>query len=562
MHYGSVAESTGEKLCSILAIIVLYGMAPSDSVTLTSLARALKAPCASKLRLKVLLFDNSLEAHTPPEMFGEQVYLPVADNRGLAEAYNVGLRMAEEQGYSWLLTLDQDTSLPEDFLSTVSDRIALVDGDNQIAAVVPKLQGHGRTLSPYRFRWGALPTRFEPSYSGVPNDAVYALNSASLMRVKALRQVGGYDPRFWLDASDHAIFCLLADFGKRVYVDSNIEVQHRLSLLGGKESMSAVRYEGLLAAESAFWDLRMNMLANWERNARLLVRLIRQIRSGDKKLQSISWKHLVRRLLHSRRYRLRLWEQAVASRLGTTFADRTLSPMVSVCMASYNGERHIEEQIRSILPQLGEADELIVVDDASSDRTRDRILGIDDPRISLIRQPENRGVVETFEHAVRSATGDILFLSDGDDIWAPNKVEKVLRAFDENPGARVVCTGLRLIGENGQPMDSTDYMKGREFTASILPNLLRNRFQGSVMAFRSSLLSQILPFPKRRKFLHDAWIGMRNTMTGGATVYLAEPLLYYRRYSNNFSKRMGLKARLMTRTQLTTALVARWIRSH
>ena len=229
-------------------------------------------------------------------------------------------------------------------------------------------------------------------------------------------------------------------------------------------------------------------------------------------------------------------------------------------MAAYNGDRYIQEQIGSILSQLGEHDELFVVDDASSDRTKERVVEFKDPRIKLIEHNENQGVVETFEEAVRYATGDILFLSDGDDIWAPDKVQKVLQAFMINPQAEIVTTGLKLIDENGLPLDSSDYLKNRRFTSALLPNLLRNRFQGSTMAFRSSLMPRILPFPKHKGFLHDAWIGACNGATGGHTVYIDEPLLYYRRHASNFSRRLGLGRQITLRVQLVMALTGRWLR--
>jgi len=544
---------------SILAVIVLYETAARDSVSVASLACALEAAISS-LRLQVVLVDNSPAGDATPGIFDEEVYLPVPTNAGLAHAYNAGLRIAQEQGFEWLLTLDQDTSLPVNFLSGLVDAIALVDGDSQIGAIVPQILGAGRTLSPYKFRWGALPTWFPAGYTGVPTGAAYALNSASLLRVSALRQVGGYDPRFWLDASDHAIFHALAAHGKRVFVAGSIQVQHELSVLDEKNSMAPARYENFLAAESAFWDLSMSRLANWERTARLAGRLVRQLRRGETELRRLSLKYLSLRLLRTRRHRLRLWEDGLAGRPNDFAANGPEAPMVSVCMASYNGERYIEEQIVSILPQLGWHDELIVVDDASSDSTRERILRFEDPRIRLIAQVVNQGVVETFEHAVCSAVGDILFLCDGDDIWAPDKVEKVLCAFGANPRARVVCTGLKLIDENGKALDSRSAVDGAKFSASVVANLARNQFQGSAMAFRSELLAQVLPFPKRRLFLHDAWIGMCNTLTGGDAVYIAEPLLYYRRHSSNVSQRMGLKEQIAKRMQLTAAMAARWFR--
>jgi GT2 family glycosyltransferase len=546
---------------SILATIVLYKTGARDSASVASLARAADEVGKDGVRLKVLLFDNGPRPSGPAGLFAEEVYVSAPENAGLVHAYNAGLKMAMEEGFEWLLTLDQDTSLPEEFLAELARGIALVEGDPQVAAIVPQMRGAGRALSPYRFRWGAFPVYIPRGSTGVPDCTIYSLNSASLLRVSALRQIGGYDPRFWLDASDHAIFHTLAAHGKRVYVAGGIQVEHHLSLVEDGGAMPAERYRNILAAEFAFWDMNMSRLANWERNLRLMMRLSRQFRGESKELRTISLEFLGRRFFHSRKYRLRKWDQEIASRRGGAFADPTAEPMVSVCMATYNSENFIGEQIQSILPQLKLRDELIIVDDASTDGTRQRIREIGDPRIKLIEQEANRGVVETFEHAVRSATGDVLFLCDGDDIWAMDKVSKVLHAFAENPQADVVCTGLKLIDERGNPLDSGERERDLDFTAALLPNLIRNRFQGSAMAFRSSLLKHVLPFPKRRPFLHDAWIGACNTLVGGSTIYIAEPLLFYRRHSSNFSGPMGAKGRLVKRIQLVCALGGHWLRS-
>lgn len=147
-------------------------------------------------------------------------------------------------------------------------------------------------------------------------------------------------------------------------------------------------------------------------------------------------------------------------------------PMISVCMASYNGELYIQEQIRSILSQLSRQDELVVVDDASTDRTKERVIEFDDPRIKLVEHVRNRGVVETFEEAVQIATGEILFLSDGDDIWAPDKLTNVLQAFAETPRAQVVVTGLNLIDGDGKMLDRDDYLKHRTFRESLHRRLI------------------------------------------------------------------------------------------
>ena len=98
-------------------------------------------------------------------------------------------------------------------------------------------------------------------------------------------------------------------------------------------------------------------------------------------------------------------------------------PRLSVAMATYNGAQFINEQIRSILPQLGDHDELVIVDDASSDNTVELVGAFADSRIVLARNEVNRGYVRTFERALALARGEVILLSDQDDEWFPGRVE-------------------------------------------------------------------------------------------------------------------------------------------
>ena len=103
---------------SILAVIVLYKTSPlASSTSVATLARSLTATDPGILRLKVLLFDNSPAAQGVTGLFEREEYLSAPSNPGLAEAYNTGIHIARQQGFDWLLTLDQDTVLPETFLS-------------------------------------------------------------------------------------------------------------------------------------------------------------------------------------------------------------------------------------------------------------------------------------------------------------------------------------------------------------------------------------------------------------------------------------------------------------
>jgi glycosyltransferase involved in cell wall biosynthesis len=241
--------------------------------------------------------------------------------------------------------------------------------------------------------------------------------------------------------------------------------------------------------------------------------------------------------------------------------EQDRNPKLSVCLATCNGEKFVREQLMSILDQLGAHDEIIIVDDASEDHTKEIIAALDDDRIRLIENQQRQGVVRTFERAVRAASGDLLFLSDQDDIWAPNKVSRFVDAFDRNPEAMIVTSDIQTIDEFGNPLTDHIYSQSRPFTSSVIGNLISNRFQGAAMAFRSRILTQVLPFPEGFHLLHDAWIGTRNSATGGKAICLDEKLLLYRRHSGNASNRLHVAEQVLKRLRLLLALVTRWFKN-
>jgi glycosyltransferase involved in cell wall biosynthesis len=549
----------------LIAIIVLYEMKALDSISYkTLLASASNIPLGS-LNLKILLYDNT-PTGIPPDGLPQHIkYYKGSRNNGLAEAYNTAAEVAASEGYEWLLTLDQDTSLPLHFLSRVAEIATEIADRPAIAAIVPQIIGGDRMLSPNWFWQGAIPRWFIEGYVGIPTQTTFAFNSASTIRVSALRQVGGYNPLFWLDSSDHNIFRQFSKFGKYIYIAGDIQVDHDFSMLATEHRMSPERYRNILLAETAFWDREMGFLAGFERTFRLANRYLQQIRSkSDMRLRNISAEFLRRRVFWSRRKRIAAWknetlqlfpdlptpgERAVHERV-LSDKDR---PKVSVCMAAYNGEKYVEQQLQSILSQLGSQDEVIIVDDKSTDRTRDKILSIVDPRIHMVWHSTNCGVVATFEDAVRNATGDVIFLADDDDIWAPEKVAKVLDVFRQNESVKIVLTAISVINQEGNISADTIYSNRKKFNSGFWANVLMNHYQGSAMAFRSTLLTAILPFPKNVGFLHDAWIGTRNARRGGKVAYIDTPLLFYRRHPDNYSRKMSPLQRLKTRLQLLLA---------
>ncbi len=219
-------------------------------------------------------------------------------------------------------------------------------------------------------------------------------------------------------------------------------------------------------------------------------------------------------------------------------------------MASYHSGQYIDLQLGSILPQLNENDEVVIVDDNSTDDTPDRIRAFADPRIRLIVHTQNTGVVRSFEDALSAATGDFLFLCDHDDLWAPDKVQRFREAFDQGPHIQLVMSAVSLIDANGDSFQDARWDRNGQFQRGFLRNILKNGYQGSALAIRSGLLARVLPFPRNRSYLHDAWIGTLNDRISGGMVFLPEPLLLYRRHRTNVSHKLGLRGRMQSRTQL------------
>lgn len=203
--------------------------------------------------------------------------------------------------------------------------------------------------------------------------------------------------------------------------------------------------------------------------------------------------------------------------------------MISVCMASYNGVEYIERQLRSILPQLSDGDEVIVSDDGSKDGTIAVIKGIGDNRVRVLNN-QRHGIVHNFENAISNAKGDFIFLSDQDDEWLPNKVSRcleVLKRYD------CVVTDCMICDSEGSVIHNSFFEVNGTKHNKWYNLLVNNGYMGSCMAFRKNVLPHILPFPEDIP-LHDIWIG--NIAAFKFKIcWISDKLMKYRRHGNNAS---------------------------
>lgn len=260
----------------------------------------------------------------------------------------------------------------------------------------------------------------------------------------------------------------------------------------------------------------------------------------------------------------RLWRRVSPTRAEENWANRLNSrPKISVCIATYQGRRYVGSQLRSILEQLSAQDEIIVVDDYSTDGTYSEVCAMQDHRLTVLQNAKNEGVLRSFEKALSHSSGEIIFLSDQDDLWLPNKVKIVLDAFASDLGLTLVASDAILIDEDGTKIGDSFYGQRGKFRAGLWANLLIGKFHGCTMAFRSSLLRNALPFPRDTRVHHDTWIGCMNAITGGRTRYIQEPLVAYRRHSTNVTGRVRLKnyTRFMMRYKILVGLGLFWGKS-
>lgn len=202
-------------------------------------------------------------------------------------------------------------------------------------------------------------------------------------------------------------------------------------------------------------------------------------------------------------------------------------------MATFNGAAYVGQQIESILSQLGVDDEIVLVDDHSSDSTMEIVAAFADSRIKVYRNEKNLGVARTFEKALGLASGELIWLADQDDIWHPQKVSSMVGVFARRPEVTLVLTDARIVDQTGCVMLESFFQRRGSFSAGIVHNLLKNKYLGCVMAFRSSLLDKALPFPADIP-QHDMWLGLVNACYG-QTAFIDRPLVDYRMHGGNAS---------------------------
>jgi glycosyltransferase involved in cell wall biosynthesis len=236
---------------------------------------------------------------------------------------------------------------------------------------------------------------------------------------------------------------------------------------------------------------------------------------------------------------------------------------ISVALCTYNGQGLLPQQLASIAQQTRLPDELVVCDDRSTDRTFE-MLGefaatVPFP-VEIIRNTETLGSTKNFEKAIRLCRGDLIALSDQDDLWYPNRLERSEQEFMAHPQAGLVFSDADVIDEQNRPLGATLWQqlgfagkRKHDLMAGQFVLLAKHRFvTGATMMFRATLRERFLPIGVG--WVHDEWI----TLVVAAFSELRpidQPLIRYRIHG---SQQVGFQNKLEQRAQGTTPAEKHW----
>lgn len=214
-------------------------------------------------------------------------------------------------------------------------------------------------------------------------------------------------------------------------------------------------------------------------------------------------------------------------------------PLVSIAICIYNGAKYLPQQLDSIFNQTYPNFEVIAVDDCSTDGSR---IILNDyagkyPNMRVLLNESNLGYVKNFEKAIKSTSGTYIALSDHDDIWHPEKIEKQVEAV---PGNILVYHDSQYIDEENNDLNvkMSEIFKLSDWNSPI-PFFLKNCISGHTILFHRSLIEHALPLDKN--FFHDWWLAFVATNIG-TIKYIPLPLVKYRQHLNNTVDILGRNA--------------------
>ncbi len=214
-----------------------------------------------------------------------------------------------------------------------------------------------------------------------------------------------------------------------------------------------------------------------------------------------------------------------------------MAPLVSVVMSVHNGRPYLAEAVQSILEQSHQELELILIDDASSDGSSLDLAQFArrDPRVRLLRNPENLGLTRSLNRGLAQARGEFIARQDADDVSLPYRLAKQVAALEADPELALIGTGIIEIDARGR-QGALSLQPTRQ--AVIQRKMLFDNafFHPSVMWRRQSFQEHGLAYDPERRYGQDYELFSRAVWRVKVS-NLAEPLLLFRAHGGQVSKR-------------------------
>lgn len=213
---------------------------------------------------------------------------------------------------------------------------------------------------------------------------------------------------------------------------------------------------------------------------------------------------------------------------------------LSAALCTYNGARHLRAQLDSIAAQQRPPDELVVCDDASRDdsaQLAERFARAAPFEVRVLRSTANVGTTKNFERAVAACRGDVIALSDQDDVWLPHRLQHIEEAFTHRPALTLAFADAYVVDESLQPryrlwqaLPMGHARRRRIRGGEAFVELLRSNFvTGATMAIAARVWEAALPIPALQTRLHDGWLALIAGALGPMAM-LPEPAIYYRQH--------------------------------
>lgn len=271
----------------IYAVIVLYKKSLNQSTTFMSLSTISDMYVKSKLH--VLVYANHMidkvqdtykQAGVTDHGFASFEFVVSHDNRGIAIPYNLAHLKAKRLGCNWLLLLDQDSLVEEEYMKSMLES-ALSVKSTDVAAIVPKILVANRLRAPRVGFFGAVLT--DDNDRRMQGRYLTTINSGALISIDFLNQINGFDEKYWLDGLDTWLFVKIYQMNKAIIIKRTL-LHHDLSL-AGKNYVTPDRLMNIVRSEIQLWDEFRYWPFRFKLGVGIAKRVIRLILHGR-------WKHL------------------------------------------------------------------------------------------------------------------------------------------------------------------------------------------------------------------------------------------------------------------------------